>query len=45
MDTAEIEKKLNALPVEEPDEIDKAMISEAEAVNDGSTIPLKNMTQ
>ena len=36
-------KKLSALPVEEPDEIDRAML--AEAVNDGTTIPLENLEE
>lgn len=43
MDMAEFEKKLAALPVEEPDEIDKAMMEEAGAVNDGSAKPLKDL--
>ena len=46
-------KKLSALPVEEPDEIDRAMLAEAEidramlaeAVNDGTTIPLEDLEE
>ena len=45
MDAAEFEKKLNALPVEEPDEIDKAMLAEAATVNDGTTIPLEDLEE
>ena len=45
MDAAEFEKKLNALPVEEPDEIDRAMLAEAAAVNDGTTIPLEDLEE
>lgn len=37
---SEFEKRLNALPVETPDEIDHAMIAEAESVNDGTTVSL-----
>lgn len=40
MNPAEFAEKLSALPVEEPDEIDKAMLVDAEAVNDGTTISL-----
>ena len=45
MDMAEFGKKLNALPKEEPDEIDRAMLAEAEAVNDGSTVSLEELKQ
>ena len=41
MGAEEFEKKLAALPVEEPDEIDKALMEEAGAVNDGTAKPLK----
>lgn len=41
MNPAEFEQKLNHLPVEEPDEIDRAMLSEAEAMNDGTTVTLE----
>ena len=40
MDRKELEAKLAAIPVEEPDEIDKAMIAMAEAENDDETITL-----
>lgn len=43
MDVAEFEKKLAALPEEEPDEIDKAMMEEARAVNDGSMVSLDEL--
>lgn len=43
MDIAEFERKLAALPVEEPDEIDKAMLAEAEAMDDGTTITLEEL--
>lgn len=36
----DFEEKLNHLPVEEPDEIDRAMLAEADLVNDGTTISL-----
>ena len=42
MDSTEFEKKLASLPVEEPDEIDLAMLAEAEAVNDGSAVSLED---
>ena len=45
MDMAEFEKKLNTLPEEEPDEIDRTMLAEAEAVNDGSTVSLEELKQ
>ena len=41
MTKAEFEKKLAGLPVEEPDEIDEAMLAEAAATDDGSTISLE----
>lgn len=41
MNPAEFAAKLNSLPVEEPDEIDQAMLAEAEAVNDGATVTLE----
>lgn len=36
----EFEAKLMQFPVEEPDELDKAMLAEAEAINDGTTVSL-----
>lgn len=41
MNSAEFAQKLNSLPVEEPDEMDRAMLAEAEAVNDGSTVSVE----
>ena len=41
MTNEEFEKRLAALPAEEPDEIDLDMMKEADAVNDGSTVPYK----
>lgn len=35
------DRKLNSLPVEEPDEIDQAMLAEAEALNDGTAVTLE----
>lgn len=45
MDAAEFEKRLNKLPVEEPDEIDKAMLAGAGAVNDGTTVSLDDLEE
>lgn len=45
MNAAEFEKKLAALPVEAPDEIDRAMLAEAEAINDGTLKSLKELKQ
>ena len=42
MDREEFEKKLAALPSEEPDAIDRAMLAEAEAVNDGTLVDLED---
>ncbi len=41
MNPAEFEKKLNLLPEEQPDETDRAMIEEAEKINDGTTVALE----
>ena len=41
MTQKEFEAKLKTLPVEEPDEIDRAMLAEAEAMDDGSTVSLE----
>jgi len=43
MNAADFQKKLAALPVEEPDEIDKAMLAEAETINDGTTVSLEEL--
>jgi len=40
MNEIEFQKKLASLPVEEPDEIDLAMIADAEAQDDGTFITL-----
>ena len=40
MTQKEFEAKLKSLPVEEPDDIDKAMLAEAQAMDDGSTVSL-----
>ena len=45
MDAAEFERKLSKLPVEEPDEIDKAMLADAAAVNDGTTVSLDDLEE
>lgn len=41
MNPAEFAEKLSSLPVEDPDEIDRAMLAEAEAINDGTTVSLE----
>ena len=43
MNVTEFEKKLVALPVEELDEVDKTMLAEAEAINDGTTVSLDEL--
>lgn len=40
MNSADFEKKLRLLPTEEPDEIDLAMLAEAEKINDNTTVSL-----
>lgn len=40
MEQTEFEAKLRRIPVEKPDATDLAMLSEAEAVNDGATMTL-----
>ena len=40
MNREEFESRLQALPVEEPDEIDTAMMEEAEKMNDGSRMTM-----
>lgn len=41
MNQSEFEAELKQLPVEEPDEFDLAMLSEAESLDDGTTAPLE----
>ena len=43
MERREFEAKLKQLPVEEPDEIDCAMLAEAEEMDDGTTITLEEL--
>lgn len=43
MSPAEFEKKLQNLPEETPDEIDLGMLAEAQIVNDGTTVSLKEL--
>lgn len=48
MTRQEIEKRfaeIDALPAEEPDEIDLAMMAEAEAMDDGTTVTLEEFKQ
>lgn len=45
MNASDFEKKLASLPMEEPDETDRAMLAEAEAVNDGSLVNLDDLAQ
>ena len=40
MNREEFKSRLQALPVEEPDEIDTAMMEEAEKMNDGSRMTM-----
>ena len=41
----EFEEKLRALPIEEPDEIDKVMLAEAASTDDGTTVNLDDFRQ
>ena len=41
MNPAEFKKKLDSLPAQKPDAIDRAMLREAAAVNDGTTVSLE----
>ena len=41
MTPSEFERRLSALPVEEPDEIDRAMLASAAQENDDTTISLE----
>ena len=43
MTPAEFEKKLQSLPEVEPDETDLAMLAEAERINDGTTVSMKDL--
>ena len=43
MERREFEAKLKQLPVEDPDEIDCAMLAEAEEMDDGTTITLEEL--
>ncbi|MBQ9413128.1 MAG: toxin-antitoxin system HicB family antitoxin [Oscillospiraceae bacterium] len=42
MDSNEFVKKLSALPEVEPDDIDTAMLREAQEVNDDTAVPLED---
>ncbi len=41
MNAKEFEAKLRKLPVEQPDDIDKAMLADAASMDDGSTVSLE----
>lgn len=41
MTPKEFEANLKALPVEEPDAVDRAMLAEAEELDDGTTVSLE----
>ena len=43
MNPEEFEAKMRSLPAEELDEIDKAMLAEAEAMDDGTTVTLEEL--
>lgn len=43
MDKTELERKLAAIPEEEPNEMDALMMKEAKAVNDGNTVSLSDV--
>lgn len=45
MTQKKFEAKLKTLPVEEPDEIDKAMLAEAESIDDGTTVSLEQFNR
>ena len=45
MTREEFEKKMATIPVEEPDEVDLAMLEEADRINDGSTVPYKEFLE
>ncbi len=42
MNANEFERKLKALPEEEPDELDRVMLAQAKAENDGSAVSLED---
>ncbi len=42
MDQKEFEAKLKRIPVVEPDELDRAMLAEAEELDDGTTVSLED---
>ena len=42
MNKSDLEQRLSAIPAVEPDSTDRAMIAEAKAVNDGSTVSLSD---
>lgn len=42
MNANELEKKLKSLPEQDPDEMDLAMLAQAKAENDGSTVSLES---
>ena len=42
MNANEFEKKLKSLPEQDPDEMDLAMLAQAKAENDGSTVSLES---
>lgn len=41
MNQKEFEERLKNIPVEKPDEIDRAMLAEAAAMDDGTTVNLE----
>ena len=43
MNPAEFEKKIASLTVEEPDELDLAMMAEAAKINDGTAVSLEDL--
>ena len=45
MNANEFERKLKSLPEADPDEIDLAMLAQAEAENDGSAVSLEDYKQ
>lgn len=45
MNPSEFSAKLASLPVEEPDDVDLAMMADAEQINDGSTVLFEEFKQ
>lgn len=43
MNKSELEQKLAVIPEEDPDEMDRLMLKEAAAINDGSTVSLSDV--